>query len=89
MIQRLPSNQQGLYILLDDLEGYKQDLGDLVDALNSMTSVTHGIRVTLKDQMEVGNRVRNAIIGMLVAVYVPLSFTTVSLIVRAIGSLLY
>lgn len=75
---RLPNKEQLIYILLDDLNRYKADFNDLVQALKERLVMTSDIRATMKDQMEYSNRLRNTMIGILVAIYVPLSFTTVS-----------
>ena len=68
-----------LMAYLDDLTVSNRDLGALVDDLTRKITLTQQLRAAMKEQMDVSNRLRNTMIAILVAIYVPLSFTTVSL----------
>jgi hypothetical protein len=67
---------------LDDLKPFKDDLDALTNDLNSKIDICIKMRGLMKDQMEYSNRLRNSMIGILVAIYVPLSFATVSPLLR-------
>lgn len=79
VLSRLPNNEQCFNVMLDDLNDYKEDFGRLSEPLNHRLALIRDIRDKMKDQMQYSDRLRSMMIGVLVAVYVPLSFATVSL----------
>ncbi|SMR51078.1 unnamed protein product [Zymoseptoria tritici ST99CH_1E4] len=72
----LPAACRVHYILHDDLQALHLDLNYLADRLdNSAIQIDRLKRLTM-DQMDMFDKRRNRLIGILIAIYVPLAFTT-------------
>jgi hypothetical protein len=69
---------QYLDCISDDLQAHIIDLGYLADTLNKSIVHIDEVKRLAVNQMEIFDKRRNIIIGLLIAVYVPLTFTTVS-----------
>ncbi|SMY28563.1 unnamed protein product [Zymoseptoria tritici ST99CH_1A5] len=74
----LPASQY-MYTVKDHLHALAVDIEYLADTLESDVAQIDRVKQLAIDQMELFDKRRNRVIGVLIAVYVPLAFATVSL----------
>lgn len=68
-----------LYTVLQELESCGADLECLVGHLHEKAAAITAVKKIVREQMDLVTHYRNTVIAVLVALYVPISFVSVSL----------
>lgn len=78
MIHPPSSLEDGVYEPFDYLRQVTEDLEYLADEIDELSGQVDEVAKFTKEQMELSQGFRNSMLALLVAVYVPVSFASVS-----------